>query len=249
MKKVIFTLFFGCVAFLSNTQVSAQSYCDPCCYDWTGLYIGVNGGYGWDKTQYRFTPRGTGFGMDNLFAPNETGGSFRQKVNGGILGVHVGFNKQWCSFVVGLEGAFEGSWMEGKSRDVFAPVTPPSVTYKTNFDWFATLTPRLGYAWDNILLYGKGGLAALHVESKLFSSAILDGSTFKQTQDHVGWTVGAGIEYSWCRNWIVGVEYDYYRLPQRKYGGVVTPNEGWPLEYTLRPSFNTVLVRISYKFW
>lgn len=249
---------FLCLILLSLHEAKASMY-NMECYDWSGFYVGINGGYGWGRANYAFTPGANGSGPvdeftpGGLFADYDTGGSFRHNLRGGILGGHLGYNIQFCSFLFGLEGAFEGSWMKGRSVDPLAPLVLPTATYRTQMDWLATCTPRLGYVYNSWLLYAKGGLAAARFSSKLTSTTsfidvedVVPG--FRQTHDHIGWTVGGGIEWSLCGSWILGLEYDYYKLPSRTYGGIVDPDTSWPLEYTIQPTFNTVLARLSYKF-
>ena len=72
-----------------------------------------------------------------------------------------------------------------------------------------------------------------------------DTFTFSEKNDHVGWTLGGGLEYAWG-NWLVGVEYNYYDLGDQKYGGDARP-DGW-LSYENELSFSSVLARVSYKF-
>jgi opacity protein-like surface antigen len=212
---------------------------------WTGLYVGLNGGYGWGNAEYAFAIGGSGLGGGNLFSPNVTGGSFDRRLDGGIFGGHAGFNYQVGKIVAGLEASFDWSGLSGSSTNHFAPTVPGKVTYDTELKYLTTVTPRLGYAFSsNWLPYVKGGLAAGRVRSKLRSSS---GFSFSDGNDHIGWTVGGGIEYAWG-SWIVGLEYNYHDLGRQYYGGEVTPNTTWPLDYNVRPTFSTVLGRVSYKF-
>jgi len=221
-----------------NTPVTASGTTTS----WTGIYVGLNGGYGWGRADHAFIIGGSGGG--NIFSPYTTGGDFNNKLSGGIFGGHAGFNYQVWNFVAGLETSIDWSGLKGSSTDPFAPFVPGIATYDTKLKWFATVTPRLGYAFSNWLPYIKGGLAAGRVRSTLQSTS---GYEFSDGNDHIGWTIGAGIEYAW-RNWIVGLEYNYYDLGRQHYGGEVSPNTTWPLDYTVHPTFSTVLARVSYKW-
>ena len=221
-----------------NTPVTAP----VAAASWTGIYVGLNGGYGWGSADHAFAPGGSGSG--NLFSPYTTGGSFDHRLSGGIFGGHAGFNYQVCNVVAGLEASFDWSSLKGSETNPFAPTVPGLATYDTKLKWLATVTPRFGYALSNWLPYVKGGLAAGRVRSTLSSTLGFD---FSDGNDHIGWTIGAGIEYAW-RNWIVGLEYNYYDLGRQHYGGEVSPNTTWPLDYTVHPTFSTVLARVSYKF-
>jgi outer membrane immunogenic protein len=220
-----------------NTPVTAP----VAAASWTGIYVGLNGGYGWGRADHAFT---IGGGAPIIFSPYDTGGDFNNKLSGGIFGGHAGFNYQVGKIVAGLEASFDWSGLNGSETNPFSPIVPGIATYDTKLKWFATVTPRLGYAISNLLPYVKGGLAAGRVRSTLQSTL---GREFSDGNDHIGWTIGAGIEYAW-RNWIVGLEYNYYDLGRQHYGGEISPNTTFPLDYTVHPTFNTVLMRVSYKF-
>ena len=79
----------------------------------TGPYIGINGGYGWGSAKNSFRVDGSGGNSlgtpDNVFAPENTAGSFTQNLTGGVAGGQVGFNQQWGPIVFGLEAMLDGS--------------------------------------------------------------------------------------------------------------------------------------------
>jgi outer membrane immunogenic protein len=212
-------------------------------YNWSGLYGGIHGGYGWGDADYSFLPVPN---VAPVFAPVPTGGSFSQDLDGGIVGGHFGYNQQMGHWVAGVEASFSWSGLRGSSTDPFAPVIAPTATYKTNLRWMATLTPRLGYAANNWLVYAKGGLAAGQVDSRLNSTAFVPAPAFQEKNDHVGWTVGAGIEYAATSHWIVGLEYNYVDLGSEPYGGRPRPGAGIA-HYTTDLTFSTLLARLSYK--
>ena len=72
----------------------------------------------------------------------------------------------------------------------------------TNVDAFGTLRGRLGYAWNNVLLYGTGGLAYGSIQSNLDGGSVTNWRT--------GWTAGAGAEYGFAAHWSAKLEYIYY---------------------------------------
>jgi outer membrane immunogenic protein len=113
----------------------------------------------------------------------------------------------------------------------------------------STVTPRLGYAANNWLLYAKGGVAFGEISTRIQDT--LDFNSRRDTR--VGWTVGAGLEYAVTPNWIVGVEGNYYDF------GTLNVNQESRLLATGAPAgvFSnhdvdvqawSVLGRISYKF-
>ena len=83
------------------------------------------------------------------------------------------------------------------ANDTFAP-------WKFSNPWFGTVRGRAGYAINNILFYGTGGLA--------FGE--LRGQTFGLTETHTtaGWTAGVGAEFGFAQNWTAKIEYLYVDL-------------------------------------
>ena len=163
MRFTFFVFLFTGVSLFGHQANSApaEQSMPP---SWTGPYVGVNGGYSWGTAKNSFLPGASGIDYEedsyNVFADYGTGGTFKQGLQGGLLGGHIGFNQQWGKFVLGLEGSFDGSWLSKYSvnplnldaTDEF-PLVPPGVytSYRTNIKWVSSLTPRLGYAFNNWL--------------------------------------------------------------------------------------------------
>ncbi len=258
MKK----LLLAALLLFPNTQYAAcaTSYCPiprypnwncciPYCYNWSGYYCGLHGGYGFDRVNYGFPVGDSGSGPNNLFAPF-SGGSFAERVSGGVLGGHAGVNSHLTTFVLSFEAAFDWSGIRGQRKNVFHEV-PPNVTYKTDIDWFLTLTPRIGVPWDALLIYAKTGLIIARLSSHLSSTDTFLNATphrFSASATHYGWLLGVGLELARWTHWVLGLEFNYYRPNRRHFEGKLTPSTGFPFEYSLRPSFNTFVTRISYKF-
>jgi len=156
----------------------------PLAYNWTGFYLGINGGYGWGSSDW---------------SGGVVGGS---SPNGWLVGGTVGYNWQapGSPFVFGLEGDL--GWAD--FRDSFTNAT--CVTgCETKLNWLGTARGRLGYAWDRFMVYGTGGAAFGEVETNV---AGLAGAS----DTNVGWTAGAGIEGAIGANWTAKVEYLYVDL-------------------------------------
>jgi outer membrane immunogenic protein len=112
----------------------APAYVEPA-FSWTGFYLGLNGGYG--------------FGRSDFAAPLSTG-SF--DVNGGLVGGTVGYNWQMGALVLGLEGDVDWS-------DIRGSVACGPGTCATRNDWLGTARARLGYAMGRFMPYVTGGAA------------------------------------------------------------------------------------------
>ena len=112
-------------------------------YNWTGFYIGGNLGAGWT----------TSGGVSDTFGSTFTSNNNAQFLGGGQVGVNYEF---WGGVVVGAEAMFD--WLPNNSNTITA--TAPSgatASLSINNRWITTATGKLGYAWDRVLLYGKGG--------------------------------------------------------------------------------------------
>jgi outer membrane immunogenic protein len=118
--------------------------------------------------------------------------------SGGIIGAQLGYNWQSGSLVFGGETDLQLS----NADDVLAP-------WKFSNPWFGTARARVGYAFNNILLYGTGGLAYGDLE--------LESAGLTQDKTHIGWTVGLGAELGLTPHWTAKVEYLYFDLADRTY--------------------------------
>ena len=111
------------------------------------------------------------------------------------------------SFVIGIEGAASGSTMKG-SRLVRAPraARRDTALVQVNTDFLPSLTGRVGYAFDNVLLYARGG-AALGRRQVQVSGTFTGDRTLSTSG---GWTTGSaglsggGVEWAFTRNWSAG---------------------------------------------
>lgn len=194
-------------------------------YNWTGLYVGINGGGAWGREDW----------LDNgVGAP-----SFSP--NGGVLGGQLGYRYQWNQLVLGVEG----TWDWASLRDTAASAV---FTEEFKIKSIYTVTGQAGWAWDRWLLYVKGGWAGARTSLDL-AGGFLAGFTASHSQTANGWTIGGGIDYVVWQNWILGVEYDHFDL---NYGAFTAPasNGGVPLfvTNTSRLTIDQVVGRLSYKF-
>ena len=115
-----------------------------------------------------------------------------------------------ASWVLGLEADIQGSG----ANDTFA-------AYKFSNPWFGTVRGRAGYAMNNVLLYVTGGLA--------YGGGRVDFGGISESQTHLGWTIGGGVEVGLTPNWSAKAEYLYVRLEDRGY--VLTGvNNGFSVE-------------------
>ena len=153
-------------------------------YNWTGFYVGINGGGGWGRSTWS----------------NPAGTAGRSITSGGLVGGTLGYNYQIGQTVFGLEGDVDWSNIRG-SRDGLCAGT----TCETRNDWLGTARGRIGYAFDRFMPYITGGAAFGDIKA---TPAGFGTTTTTKT----GWTVGGGVEFAIAGPWTAKVEYLYVDL-------------------------------------
>ena len=180
---------------------------------WNNCYVGVTLGY---TRSADSDPTITS--VDPNFLLSQTLGNVPSRLSsvpdGVIGGGTIGCNRQFDRIVLGVEADISGTSV----RDTVA-VTQGFATVTTaltrEMDVFGSLRGRLGYAFDNTLIYATGGLAFAHLQSTAsIAPAVPGGSVLAGSEDNWrgGWTVGGGIEHMFAPNWSVKGEYLYYDL-------------------------------------
>ena len=153
-------------------------------YNWTGFYLGINGGGGFGHSTF-----------SNVF------GSTGTNVSGGLVGGTLGYNYQTGPWVFGIEGDGDWSGIKGSTSSGICA----GVSCDVRNDWLATLRGRVGYAYGNFLPYITGGAAFGDINTNITG---FNGST----TDKAGWTVGGGIEAALAGPWTAKIEYLYVDL-------------------------------------
>src|SRR5690349_16591221 len=115
-------------------------------YDWSGFYIGANGGWGSSRKCWDNVTVGGG-----VFVANEG----CHDATGGVAGGQLGYRWQTGSWVFGIEG--QGDWADLKGRNI--SLADPRFTNGSRIGAFGLLTGQIGFAANNVLLYVKGGAA------------------------------------------------------------------------------------------
>jgi outer membrane immunogenic protein len=111
-------------------------------YNWTGFYIGINGGGGFGRSEYS-SPLSTAF-----------------DTSGGLVGGTIGYNYQMGQVVLGVEG--DGDW-----SGIRGSAACGGTTCDTHNSWLATVRGRLGYAMDRFMPYVTGGAAFGDVKTSI----------------------------------------------------------------------------------
>jgi outer membrane immunogenic protein len=213
-------------------------------YDWSGFYIGANGGWGQERTCETLTNGALGVPV----APARAGCS---SGSGAVLGGQYGYRWQTGAFVFGAEA--QGDWSNLKGANVSQ--VNPLVTNQTKIEGLGLFTGQVGYAWNNALFYAKGGAAVVADKYNGLSSAT--GIVVNQTSEtRIGGVAGAGIEYGFTRNWSVALEYDHLFMGNDNKtfistgmgAGNLVPAGGISRAMNIGQNADMVTARINYRF-
>lgn len=208
-------------------------------YDWSGIYIGVNGGYGFasGNATYTFTGNpfigGTATGSGNL--------------DGFLIGGTLGANFQSGQFVFGVEGDWDYSG-QSKTDSVGCGIgCSVSETYKV--PWLATVRGRVGYAFDRVLVYGTAGGAVLNASDSVNATAGgITASIISVSDTAFGWTAGAGVEVG-ITPWLTAkAEYLFVSATPSGTGAIPTALGGGTVSESVTIYDNIVRAGLNFKF-
>jgi len=169
----------------------APAYAAP--YNWTGFYVGINGGGAWGHSNW-----------------SNVGGTAEANLSGGLVGGTLGYNYQMGQAVLGLEGDLDWSNIRG-STDTGICV---GGSCETRNSWLATTRGRIGYAFDRVMPFLTGGVAFGDIKT----TPVGLGS---QTTTKAGWTLGGGAEVAVAGPWSAKLEYLYVDLGNGSCGGAI----------------------------
>lgn len=187
--------------------------------DWSGFYAGVNAGYGWG-TMVR---KPTGGGVETT---NNTSGL--------VLGGQAGYNLDLGGSAV-LSTEADLQW----SNIGYERAIPGIGTFKSGMDFFGTVRGRAGWSFGQAMPYLTAGFAAGRGSASVTSPANVVTS---QSANHIGWTVGVGLEAKATDNISFKAEYLYVDLGTQSYAGLPVGNS----DITQR--FSVIRGGINYKF-
>jgi outer membrane immunogenic protein len=202
-------------------------------YDWSGFYIGANGGWGSSQKCWEAVAP-----TIPLIGPEGC-----HDATGGTAGGQIGYRWQAGTWVFGLEG--QGNWADFRGSHVSTLF--PGDRLDSRIDAFGLFTGQIGYAANNVLFYVKGGAAVTADRFRIFD--VPTGLVVATTGDDTRWgaSVGAGIEFGFAPNWTAGVEYNHLFMQDRTHTFVDTTGAFIAAE-RIRQDVDLVTVRVNYRW-
>lgn len=200
-------------------------------YDWSGFYIGANGGWGSSRKCWDLVPPSVVLGAEGC-----------HDATGGVAGGQIGYRWQSAAFVYGLEA--QGDWADLRGRNV--SIAAPGFSNESRINAFGLFTGQIGWAWNTALLYVKGGAAVTGDRYRSFTNpvGVLAGSV---NETRWGGTVGVGLEYGFAPNWSAAIEYDHLFMGNRNLT-FITPAGGFFATDRIRQDVDLVTVRVNYRW-
>jgi outer membrane immunogenic protein len=170
-------------------------------FNWTGIYLGINGGYGWGR-------------QDPLSHITSQYDKVNTDMDGWMFGGTFGAQIQSGHVVLGIEGDVD--WANIKGTTTITPTilgvpAPFSAALATDITSVSTVRTRVGYAVQNWLLYSTGGLAVVRGKTNASLAGVACGTAgnLRCSGDsiRVGVAAGGGVEYGITPNWSAKLEY------------------------------------------
>ncbi len=213
----------------------------PAYYDWSGFYVGLNAGGGRSHKCW----------VNNSVFAIPTGGVNEgcHDATGGLAGGQMGFRWQSGTWVFGVEA--QGDWTSFKGTNASIPVAAllgfPALTNQTRIDAIGLFTGQVGYAFNNVLWYVKGGAA---LASDRYNGQITGTNTVIDSANEVRWggTVGTGIEFGFAPSWSVGLEYDHLFMGSRNINFSLANFGGVTRNDRISQDADIGTVRVNYRW-
>jgi outer membrane immunogenic protein len=230
-------------------------------YNWSGFYVGLNGGYSWGRSS-----RDLNFFNPLTGATFATASGAGRDLDGGVFGGQIGYNWQTSNWVFGIEADAQWTGQQGSTTALcgvtgcFLAGVPATVgttaTLTDKLEWFGTIRGRVGVTvTPTALLYVTGGGAYGSVKTDLALATVTANGTpiaiaGSRSTDRFGWTVGAGAEWMFASNWSGKIEYLYMDMGSVSNSVVLPTASGLPLGANVSSRITDSVFRggINYHF-
>jgi outer membrane immunogenic protein len=215
-------------------------------YDWSGVYVGVFGGWAHSRTKATDI---TG----EEYGGGTPGSQLSMNDDGFTVGATLGYNFQHGSWVFGPE--VELGWVS--NDETYIDPNDDDDGLFTEYGFFGAVTGRVGYAADRTLFYGKGGVAFADMKNAggEFDGVGNEGDDGKWGFDgdeagfgdetRIGWTLGAGVEHALSMQWTIKAEYMYADFGSETYGNI---DGDFDEPFSFDNQLHTVKIGLNYQF-
>ena len=206
-------------------------------YDWSGFYVGANGGWGSSRKCW-----------DNVNAAGVfVAGEGCHDATGGVAGGQIGYRWQAGAWVFGVEGQGDWAGLNGRNRSVLVP----AADNHSRINAFGLFTGQVGFAVNNVLFYVRGGGAVTDDSFREFATGTNVLATNVVSDTRWGGAVGAGLEYGFTPNWSAAIAYDHLFMGNRTYtftnNGVLAP-AATTFNERIKQDVDLVTVRVNYRW-
>lgn len=220
-------------------------------YDWSGFYVGANGGGAWSRKCWDANP----FTIDLFFIPPFTvaGPEGCHTASGATAGGQIGYRWQRAAWVFGVEA--QGNWADLTGSNPSQIPFFAGYANRTKIDAIGLFTGQVGYSWNSFLLYIKGGAAVTRDKYDIFLTTPVGPLSAgfvaaRGSETRWGGVVGIGGEYAFAPNWSFALEYDHLFMGSRDVGMTYDPAFIAALNHNehVRQDVDMVTARINYRF-
>ncbi len=216
-------------------------------FNWTGCYIGIHVGAGFAKKDITDPVQ---LVQDSFNFPGYTPGvtTVSPSPSGAIIGGQGGCDYQFAAspIVIGIQGDVAGATL--RNNRVVGLDTGETATVDAKTEFLTSVTGRIGYAFDDVLLYAKAGAAMAGDKYEVSGTYTGLPFDFRGLEDRWGWTAGAGVDWAFTRHWSANLEYDYYGFGNRTSTFADQANAFQGL-VNVRQSIQVVKVGVNFHMW
>jgi len=197
-------------------------------FDWSGLYVGLNAGGGSSCASWKLRD-----------VKSDDGGC--HDASGATVGGQIGHRWQLNNIVLGVEA--QGQWADFSATSTYSDGS----SFHSRINGFGMFTGQVGYAWNNVLLYVKGGAG---VTDSKFTMDDGKGTSIYAGNTRWGGTVGVGLEYGFAPDWSIALEYDHLFLGARDVtmSGPCAAGGTGNCVARISQGIDVGLVRLNYRF-
>jgi opacity protein-like surface antigen len=254
MKKVLFVQVAALAAGLATPVLAADLPMKTevpvvPVFSWTGCYLGGHVGGG-RATKDMTDP--VQLVQDTLNGPGTTTGvtTVTTSPTGAVIGGEIGCDYQFTgNAVIGIEGTASGTTMKASSL-VGLPFTGQAALVQANNDFLASVTGRIGYAFNNVLVYARGGVAVAGDKYDVSGGDFNGGGPFhfQGADNRYGWVAGGGVDWAFTRHWSMNVEYNYYGFGN---GNILMTDQfsGATGVVNVKQSVQVIKVGLNFHIW